>query len=256
MRLDLIQYFDSTHRLLSHGDQCFPNVPHPYNRSSPSSSRLPAMEVCASRGVESRNSFFATPDPGSPHAALAHMRPLSVLSPSHASGEVDDDLNQDEEANDTYTLSPDESARGLRQWRCWHTMHLPSADKPEPVRMLAITSLGGAGGGGGYLLACGLGNGTVEIWDCLTWACISTTPLSGTPSALLWRVGGVPGPPASAPLLPPSPLGPLSPLLSLSPVFSLLSFAPLSICFSLLSRPPPASRHPRPRLPHAARTRF
>ena len=157
------------------------------------------------REVESRSSFFATPDPlapGSPHAALQHMRPLSVLSPSH--GETDDELRDDprdagDEHNDTYALSPD-SARGLRQWRCWHTMHLPSADKPEPVRMLAVTSLGGAGGGaggGGYLLACGLGNGTVEIWDCLTWACISTTPLAGTPSALLWRVGGVPGSPAA-----------------------------------------------------------
>lgn len=152
----------------------------------------------ASRGVDSRNSFFATPDllsPGSPHAALAHMRPLSVLSPSR--GETDDDehQNREDQQNDTYALSPDDSARGLRQWRCWHTMHLPCVDKPEPVRMLAVASLGGAGGGGGggYLLACGLGNGTVEIWDCLTWACISTTPLSGTPAALLWRVGGVPG---------------------------------------------------------------
>ena len=76
-------------------------------------------------------------------------------------------------------------------YRCWHTMHVPSMDQPQAVRTLAVTAMSGAGGGG-FILACGLENSSIQIWDCLTWACISSTTLSGTPTSLLWRVGGVP----------------------------------------------------------------
>ena len=90
--------------------------------------------------TRSRNSFFTSPDPlapSSPHAALHHTRPLSVLSPSDdASPEDSTDPatpkggsgrgaftecagggSVEEEGNDTYALSPD-SVRGGREWRC------------------------------------------------------------------------------------------------------------------------------------------
>jgi len=47
------------------------------------------------------------------------------------------------------------------------------------------------------LLACGLSNGVIEIWDCVTWTSISTTQLSSASSALLWRISGMPGAPVA-----------------------------------------------------------
>ena len=84
-------------------------------------------------------------------------------------------------------------------------MFVPSEGQEEAVRCLAVASFAAPGGSsngmsarGGGLVACGMENGSVGIWDCVTWACISETALPSAPIALLWRVAAcVPGAPAA-----------------------------------------------------------